>query len=228
MAPKPSSKAPAKASSKASRSRRSSRPSGDEREAAILATAERLLAERPLGEISIEDLAAGAGISRPTFYFYFSSKKDVLLSLLDKVAEEADRAIVPAPPSPIADPAAFWRDVLTAFFATFGAHRAVTAAADAARMADPEISALWSRLMSGWADRDAAIIAAERASGAAPDGPPARELATALSLMVERSMNALFTGQQPVVSQEHLVETLLHVVLGAVYSAPPNPLADFK
>ncbi|MFC5182548.1 TetR/AcrR family transcriptional regulator [Actinomadura harenae] len=206
------------ATSRASRSRRSSRPSGDEREAAILTTAERLLAERPLAEISIEDLAAGAGISRPTFYFYFSSKKDVLLSLLDRVAEEADRAIVPRPPSPIADPAAFWRDVLTAFLTTFGAHRAVTAAADAARAGDPEVGALWTRIMTDWVERDAAIIEAERAAGAAPDGPPARELATALSLMVERSMNALFTGQRPAVDEDHLVETLLHVVLNAIYA----------
>ncbi|RFU43114.1 TetR/AcrR family transcriptional regulator [Actinomadura logoneensis] len=209
------------ATSRASRSRRSSRPSGDEREAAILTTAERLLAERPLADISIEDLAAGAGISRPTFYFYFSSKKDVLLSLLDRVAEEADRAIVPRPPSPIADRAAFWRDVLTAFFAAFGAHRAVSAAADAARADDPEIAALWSRLMTGWVERDAAVIEAERAAGAAPDGPPARELATALSLMVERSMIALFTGREPAVGEDLLVETLLHVVLGAIYTPAP-------
>ncbi|WP_026413240.1 TetR/AcrR family transcriptional regulator [Actinomadura oligospora] len=203
--------------SRASRGRRPSRPSGDEREAAILATAERLLAERPLTEISIEDLASGAGISRPTFYFYFSGKKDVLLSLLDRVAEEADRAIVPRPPSPIADPAAFWRDVLTAFLGAFGSHRAVTAAADAARATDPEIGALWSRLMTGWVDRDAAIIEAERAAGAAADGPPARDLATALSLMVERSMTALFTGREPVLDQDDLIDTLLHVVLSAVY-----------
>ena len=42
------------------------RPSGDDRELAILATAERLLAERPLAAISVDDLARGAGISRPT------------------------------------------------------------------------------------------------------------------------------------------------------------------
>ncbi|MFC4908222.1 TetR/AcrR family transcriptional regulator [Actinomadura gamaensis] len=210
------------ATSRASRSRRSSRPSGDEREAAILATAERLLAERPLADISIEDLASGAGLSRPTFYFYFSSKKDVLLSLLDRVAEEADRALVPRPPSPIADPAAFWRDVLTAFLAAFGEHRAVAAAAAQARADDPEIDALWSRLMTGWVDRDAEVIEAERAAGAAPDGPPARELATALSLMVERSMNALFAGQQPALDEDRLIDTLLHVVLNAVYRPAPG------
>ena len=69
----------------ASRGRRSSHLSGDDREKAILATAERLLEERPLADFSVDDLAKGAGISRPTFYFYFQSKNAVLLSLLDQM-----------------------------------------------------------------------------------------------------------------------------------------------
>src|SRR4029077_19443864 len=69
-------------STRAPRGRRSSRPSGDDREQAILATAERLLEERALADISVDDLAKGAGISRPTFYFYFPSKEAVLLTLI--------------------------------------------------------------------------------------------------------------------------------------------------
>jgi len=63
------------------RGRCSARPSGESRELAILATAERLLSERPLAEISIDDLAQGAGISRSGFLFYFQSKEAVLLAL---------------------------------------------------------------------------------------------------------------------------------------------------
>src|SRR4051794_41663529 len=74
------------------RSRRPPRPSGDDRELAILTTCEKLLEERPLSTISVDDLARGAGISRPAFYFYFRSKDAVLLALLDRVIAEADRA----------------------------------------------------------------------------------------------------------------------------------------
>lgn len=77
-----------------SRSRRSTRPSGDDRERAILTTAERLLEQRPLAEISVDDLAKGAGISRPTFYFYFKSKDAVLLSLLEPLIAAADENFV--------------------------------------------------------------------------------------------------------------------------------------
>ena len=58
-----------------------------------LTTAERLLEHRPLAEISVDDLAKGAGISRPTFYFYFPSKDAVLLTLLERVIVEADSAL---------------------------------------------------------------------------------------------------------------------------------------
>jgi TetR/AcrR family transcriptional regulator, ethionamide resistance regulator len=75
--------------SSSTRGRRVRRTTGDDREHAILATFEQLLAERSLHEISVDDLARGAGISRPTFYFYFSSKDAVLLTLLDRMVEEA-------------------------------------------------------------------------------------------------------------------------------------------
>src|SRR5690349_3276456 len=80
-------------SARSQRGRRAPRVSGDERERAILQTAERLLEERPLREISVDDLARGAGISRPTFYFYFASKEAVLLALLDRLVEEAREGV---------------------------------------------------------------------------------------------------------------------------------------
>src|SRR5215212_1040595 len=67
------------------RGRRGTRASGDDRERAILETAERLLEERPLSEISVDDLAKGAGISRPTFYFYFPSRDAVVLTIIERM-----------------------------------------------------------------------------------------------------------------------------------------------
>src|SRR6202012_200511 len=77
-------------SPRTSRGRRSARPSGDDRELAILTTAERLLEERSFADISVDALAKGAGLSRPTFYFYFKSKEAVLLSLLEPMITRAD------------------------------------------------------------------------------------------------------------------------------------------
>src|SRR3954467_8899803 len=119
---------PAPVTDAAHRGRRPARPSGDDRELAILATAERLLAEKPLSAISVDDLARGAGISRPTFYFYFSSKDAVLLSLLDRVVAEADAGSARAFAEPAADRRSCWRDGITAYYETFRAHRSVALA----------------------------------------------------------------------------------------------------
>ncbi|MFD0331592.1 TetR/AcrR family transcriptional regulator [Streptacidiphilus monticola] len=111
--------------------RRPSPPTGDERRAAILETAERLLGERPLRDISIDDLARGAGISRPTFYFYFGSKDEVLLTLLEGVVAEADQGVMEGFEQLAAedcDPAHWWRRALTAVYTAFGTRRAVTIA----------------------------------------------------------------------------------------------------
>src|SRR5579875_2472172 len=78
------------------RSRRTAHTTGDERERAILETAERLLADRPLKDISVDDLARGAGISRPTFYFYFASKDAVALSLFESFLGKIRDAILVA------------------------------------------------------------------------------------------------------------------------------------
>jgi AcrR family transcriptional regulator len=212
------------AAARSSRGRRASRPTGDDRELAILATAERLLGERPLREISIDDLAKGAGISRPTFYFYFRSKDAVLLALLDRVVHEADAASTVVPDGDLAvDPPRYWRDVIAAFYRTFRDHRPVTLAAAEARCTNDEVRALWSSVMATWTDRAATAIESERARGAAPPGLPARDLAVALSTMNERSMHALLAGDEPSLAEPDLVEVLHTIWLNAIYRTTSPP-----
>ncbi|UOY02207.1 TetR/AcrR family transcriptional regulator [Blastococcus sp. PRF04-17] len=203
------------------RGRRASRPSGDDRELAILATAERLLAERPLSAVSVDDLARGAGISRPTFYFYFASKDDVLLTLLDRVVAEADAAMRDAFSRPAAGPREAWRRAIAAYFATFRAHRPLTLAWAEARPTNREIRELWARVFENWVERCAVVVEAERARGAAPPGPPARDLAVVLNSMNERVLYATFSGDGPAVAEDDVVDVLLEVWLRAVYGAAP-------
>lgn len=212
------------------RSRRSRRATGDDRERAILATFERLLAERPLHEISIDDLARGAGISRPTFYFYFPSKDAVLLSLLDRMIAEATASRDEALVQFADDPASGWRAAIRAYYRTFAAHRAVTVAGADARVTNPEIREVWSRVMARIVDETAAVITAERARGAAPDGVPARDLAVALNWMNERVLHTTFAGHAPTIDEERVVDTLLSIWLRAIYAGddppPLTPRAD--
>ncbi|MCV7172138.1 MULTISPECIES: TetR/AcrR family transcriptional regulator [Mycolicibacterium] len=199
---------------RAPRGRRSARPSGDDREQAILATAERLLDQRGFAEISVDDLARGAGISRPTFYFYFPSKEAVLLTLWERVIREADTALE-ASAAQTPDGRDVWRPGIKVFFDTFGAHRGVTVAASGSDNA--EIRGVFSTFMQKWIDFTAATIEAERNRGAAPSTIPARDIATALNLMNERTLLAAFAHETPAIPTDRVLDSLVHVWTCAVY-----------
>ena len=206
---------------RSTRGRRTARPSGDDRELAILGTLERLLEDRPSAEISVDDLAKGAGISRPTFYFYFASKDAVLLTLFERVLAEADATFEGRADDYAAQPARAWRDGIYAFFAPLRVHLAVALAGVAATATNAEIRELWSTFMQKWVDRTAAVITAERARGAAPETVPAQDLAAALNLMNERTMFASYTGQKPSIVEEAALDTLVHVWITSIYGKTP-------
>src|SRR3954468_9385226 len=114
----------------AGRGRRSARTSGDDRERAILESAERLLEEKPLSEISVDDLAKGAGISRPTFYFYFPSRDAVVLTIIERMipaitvaGREHTLALL------LEDPRAGLKQTLVEIYTTFKERKAVVLAA---------------------------------------------------------------------------------------------------
>ena len=204
-------------STRAPRGRRSTRPSGDDREQAILATAERLLEARAFADISVDDLAKGAGLSRPAFYFYFKSKEAVLLSLLEPMIARGDAEFEGAARRLPTDPRRVWRNGIEAFFSTFGAHRAVARAATEALATSSELRAVWSGYMQKWIDQTAIMITAERARGAAPETIPAADLATSLNQMNERTMMATLSGEQPAVAEDRLVDTLTQIWVSSIY-----------
>jgi AcrR family transcriptional regulator len=210
------------AAEKPARGRRGRRASGDERERAILATAERLLEERPLREISVEDLAKGAGISRPTFYFYFPSKDAVLLTLVDRVVEEAASSREEALAKLAEEPRAGWQQGLQATFEAFRSRRGAILAAAELRTANSEARALWAEVMEGWVGDVAAIIEAERARGVAPPGQPARDLAIALVQMNERVHFATLAGEAPSLEEERVTEILVDIWVRTIYGTPAS------
>ena len=206
------------------RGRRAARASGDDRERAILETAERLLEERPLSEISVDDLAKGAGISRSSFYFYFPSKDAVVLTIIDRLVAAAagsrEQALKTMAEGELR---AGLRQGLDNLYSAFRSRRAVTLAAAELRLRNPEARELWSEVMEGWVADVTAVIEAERARGAAPAGQPARELAIALVQMNERVQYATFTGEKPSLEEDRVIDVLVDIWLRAIYgTAEPS------
>lgn len=204
-----------------SRSRRAVRASGDEREAAILTTAAQLLEQGPLADISVDALAKGAGISRPTFYFYFPSKDAVLLTLFDRLVAEADTAMREVAAITFVDRNARWRRGIDVFFETFvSRNSALTRACWDAMATNTEVRQLRSSAMQQWISFTATVIDAERATGAAPQtDSSAEELATALNLMNERVMVATLVPGQPCLPPARVVDTLADIWVTSIYGA---------
>ena len=204
-----------------SRGRRAARPSGDERQQAILDTAARLIQQRSFADISVDDLAKGAGISRPTFYFYFASKEAVLLSLMDPLIKRADTGFDHAMDTMPAEPHQAIRRGIEIFFSSFGSHPATARAGAEAVNSSPEFRAIWAALMQKWIGLTAALITAERQRGAAPETLPALDLATSLNLMNEKMMMATLAGDRPAVDHDRVVDTLTHIWLISIYGSAP-------
>jgi AcrR family transcriptional regulator len=203
------------------RGRRATRASGDDRERAILETAERLLEDRPLSEISVDDLAKGAGISRPTFYFYFPSKDAVVLTIVDRlVADAADSREEALATLAQGDPRAGLRKALEDLYGAFRSRRAVALAAAELRPTNSEARDLWSQVMEGWVTDATAVIEAERARGAAAPGQPARDLAIALVQMNERVQYATFAGESPSLEDDRVLDVIVDIWLRAIYGTP--------
>ncbi len=200
------------------RGRRSARAAGDEREQAILRTAEQLLAARSLAEISVDDLAQGAGLSRSAFYFYFASKDAVVLTLVDRMVEQTAGVHDVALQMLDSDPADAWRSGIESFYATFGAHRPVIRAVTELSATNEEARALWSQVMQGWVEQVAVLIDAAPAQERRR-AVSSRDLATALVQMNERVLHAIFVEESPAVSEQAVIDTLTHVWVSAIYGA---------
>jgi TetR/AcrR family transcriptional regulator, ethionamide resistance regulator len=202
------------------RGRRGARVSGDDRERAILETAERLLEEKPLNEVSVDDLARGAGISRPTFYFYFPSRDAVVMTIIERMVPAITAAgRTQAMALLLEDPRAGLTQILREIYATFQTRKAVVLAAGELRTTNDEAQELWGTIMESWISDATAIIEGERARGTAPEGLPARDLATALVQMNERVQLATFVSETPSLSEDKMIGVCVEIWLRAIYGS---------
>jgi hypothetical protein len=60
-----------------------------------------------------------------------------------------------------------------------------------------------------------------RARGAAPYTIPARELATSLNLLNEAVMISAFAGHKPGLTDDRVLDNLVHIWLNAIYGETP-------
>ncbi|MDQ4117160.1 MAG: TetR/AcrR family transcriptional regulator [Actinomycetota bacterium] len=198
------------------------------RTALILDSLERLLAETPLHAVSVDEIAAAAGITRARFYHYYKSKYEALAALLHQVAEEV-LEVYRLPDSWFAGQ--FEDRPLAAMAITFERMGGVwtrhgAAVREACDMwnAAAEVRQAWETIIAGLIDATTAAIERERRRGIAPDGPPARQLAQGLVWQGERLLYVGLIHAKEALTDEQLAEVGTLMWMRAIYlSDDPDP-----
>jgi AcrR family transcriptional regulator len=190
---------------------------GDLKERAILDTAERLLGEKALADIGVDELAKGAGISRPTFYFYFQSKEAVLPALVGRIADEMQAATEQWLQDLHEDPRGAVSRSVAAAANLWREHGAVMRAAVQAWETSPEMRPVWEAAVGRFVEVTSEKIRSEQEAGRAPSDPDPRELAQALVWMTERCFYTTSLGAETALSERELVPILTEVWLRAMY-----------
>jgi AcrR family transcriptional regulator len=181
----------------------------------LLDAARALLEEQPWSQISIEQIADRAGVTRTAFYKHFSDQQALLLELLDELAEQLEEIPSGWQSSDDEDPDVLLRQAVAALVDTFYKHgRFLQALADEATR-DQNVAAryleLGARLSSGVADRIARDVAAGRSTLEDPE-----EVATALIWMNERFLQQRF-GRPPLGDPERCANAISEIWIRTVY-----------
>jgi AcrR family transcriptional regulator len=200
--------------------RRARRADGEARDA-LLASAERLLDDRKIADLTVADVLSDAGVSRASFYFYFASKHDLVIALSDEIMGEVEQTAMPWLERAELEPAEAVRTAIRDTLGVWERHGAVLRAIAESWHASPELGDVWGGSVERFVARARAQIERERASGAAPqDGPNAGALAAALIWMNERAFYLWSSRAEPELGdQETVVETLTAIWVDAIYGS---------
>lgn len=165
----------------------------DLRRSAILESLDHHLRETDFDGINIADVTKRAGVTRSAFYFYFENKAAAVAALLEPMYD--DGFIASDILTSTADPP-HWRirAMVEALLDTVEHHRYLLEAMLDARAANPAIRQVWDDARESFVPGVAAMIAAERDSGRAPDGPPTEVLAGMLLEFNDRLLERYTIG----------------------------------
>ena len=188
---------------------------GDERRGALLAALEESLRSgSTLDSINIADLSRSAGVTRSAFYFYFENKAAAVAALHDEMyAEGFDAASVLDGGGSVGDRI---ETAIRAIVSGWSQRTHLFAAILDARAASPAVREQWEEYQQSYVDVVADLIEAERAAGAAPDGPDAREIALALLDLNDRTLERVVRTPDGFDAEAHL-EAVVHVWLTSIY-----------
>jgi AcrR family transcriptional regulator len=194
----------------------------------IVATTEKLLGSISLHDLSASAIIDAAGVSRPTFYFYYQSKYAVVTALLQRVFDEIEQSVEPwLTRSEDNSPEATLRSLLLMCARQWHQHAAVIRAAHENAHADPELGAIWFAILERFRIILSSEIQKVRATTDSVGGIDPEVLSSTLVWASERTLYFAARGDDPrLATPEVAAEGLLAIWLPAIYGIPysqPGP-----
>jgi AcrR family transcriptional regulator len=195
-------------------------------EVAIFEAAERLLETHALHELSVAQIIKEAGLSRASFYHYFSSKYEVVVALMGRIFDEMYSETQTDLESHWDDPAQSLRSSLGTGMQTWLAHKAVIHATLENMHAVPALADVWTALKGRFVAAMTEQIRSERDEGRALGGLAPETIAEMLVSGGERIFYVGSSGIDPrLETPEQELDALVAVALAAIYGTPTGPAA---
>lgn len=206
----------AKANSSAATPRKAARS----RDLIIDATIEALN-ERPMREVTIEEVMRRTALSRPAFYQYFRSVPAVIKVLLDRLQTEM-MSSGSSWLSTDGDRLVCLRESLSGLMSVVRAHGPLFRAITEAAPLDTELEASWRDFMVRWDGAVAARIVAEQQRGLIDRSIDAHRIARALNLMDQIVMVDFFGGPEQA-DLESAVDVIFRIWSATLYGTVASP-----
>ena len=196
---------------------------GDRRRQAIVDAVEHLLQSRTIGDLSVEDIAAEAGISRSGFYFYFESKYAALADALSDVADAMEGAADDFFGDTGRAPRDYVYDALSGVAQMWRQHADLLVAVVDAAHSDSGARTLWDDWRARFIDGISRAIEDERQAGRAhTNGATTEDLARVLLAMNLGTLYDLARSRASDEDAERAVSALAWVWLSAVWGISPG------
>jgi AcrR family transcriptional regulator len=192
---------------------------GDQREQALLDAARVVLREKPISQVTIDELAGAAGIARSGFYFYFESKQALLAALTDQAIGEGDQEMAEWLASDGLDRGALRRGLarsLARWHVEGRWLREVFIAPDPG----PDVRHVRDRLVENGCSAFSTRIERDAKAGLTVEGPPELIARMVMNLRILTLADAFANPDAN--SEDALLDTLTDATLRLVYGATPG------
>jgi AcrR family transcriptional regulator len=196
-------------------------------EIAIFDATERLLATQALHELSVAQIIQEAGLSRASFYHYFSSKYEVVVALMGRIFEEMYSETQTELESHWDDPAASLRASLRTGMETWLEHKAVIHAALENMHSVPALADVWNALRGRFVTALTEQIRTAREEGQAAPGLAPETIAEMLVCGAERIFYVGSSGiDERLATTDERLDAIVTVAMAAIYGTPAGPAAS--